>query len=238
MTELVTRDGWLMPAAVSPKLWAQWQDEAVAHLDLAMPFVKQRRCAIQAGGNLGLYPRMLVERYGFAHVVTFEPDETNMRCLDANTAQVAAKVTRYQAGLGVKAGKAPWSRASEHKPGWHKIAPVGCRPKYVHGEVDLVAIDEVSLPAGHEEIDFISLDIEGSELEALKGAERTIARCRPVILFEDMGRSRHESFRRRSTVAYGNAPGSVQRWLAERGYRRVAEIQNDEVHVPAEILAA
>lgn len=232
MTPLTTRDGWLMPAAVSPKLWAQWQREAVEHLDLAMPFVKQRRCCLQGGGNLGLYPRMLVERYGFEHVVTFEPDAVNMECLTANIAPVAAKVTAINAGLGARAGKAAWSRASEHKPGWHKIAPIGCRSKYVHGQIEIVAIDETTLPVDHEDVDFISLDIEGSELEALKGSEQTIARCRPVILFEDMGRSRHASFRKRSTVAYGNAPGSVQRWLADRGYRFVTACQNDEIWIP------
>jgi FkbM family methyltransferase len=229
LTELVTRDGWLMPAAVNPKLFAQWIGEAVEHLDLVMPFLKSRRCSIQAGGNMGLYPRMLVERYGFEHVVTFEPDATNLRCLSANTEPVADKVTVLGVGLGAGAGKVPWSRASEHKPGWHKIAPNGCRPKHVSGEIELVAIDNVCLPADHEDVDFLSLDIEGYELEALKGAEQTIARCRPVVLFEDMGRSRFEGFRKRSTVAYGNPPGAVQRWLAERGYAKVAEVKNDEV---------
>jgi FkbM family methyltransferase len=232
VTELVTRDGWLMPAAVNPKLFQQWLGEAVEHLDLVMPFLKSRRCCLQAGGNVGIYPRMLVERYGFEHVVTFEPDETNMRCLVANTAPVVDRVVAFQLGLGKAVGKANWSRASEHKPGWHKVAPNGCRQKYISGQIDIVAIDGVALPAEHEDVDFLSLDIEGSELEALKGAEQTIARCRPVILFEDMGRSRFEGFRRRSTVAYGNPPGSVQRWLAERGYREVAAVKNDEIWAP------
>ena len=236
MTELVTRDGWLMPTAVSPKLWAQWQREAVEHLDLAMRFVKGRRCAVQAGGNLGIYPRMLVERYGFECVLTFEPDEVNMSCLVQNLGPEGRRVLPFRTGLGAKAGKAPWSRASEHKPGWHKIAPNGCREKYIHGQINIATVDELSQPENCEALDFISLDVEGSELEALRGAEQTIARCRPVILFEDLGRSQHESFRRRSTVAYGNAPGSVQRWLAERGYREVASVQNDEVWAPGETL--
>ncbi len=232
MTELVTRDGWLMPAAVAPHMMAQWIAEAEERIELALPFVKQRRCAVQAGGNLGYWARMLVERYGFEHVVTFEPDATNLRCLSANSEPVADKVSVYGVGLGAAAGKAHWSRASEHKPGWHKIAPNGCRPKYVSGAIDLMRIDDVALPADCENVDFISLDVEGYELEALKGAEQTIARCRPVVLFEDLGRSKHAGFRRRSTVAYGNAPGAVQRWLAERGYRCVAEVKNDECWAP------
>lgn len=33
-------------------------------------------------------------------------------------------------------------------------------------------------------VDFIKLDVEGAELEVLKGAEQTIRRCKPAIIFE------------------------------------------------------
>jgi hypothetical protein len=39
-------------------------------------------------------------------------------------------------------------------------------------------MDKCSVGGG---IDFIKMDIEGSELKALKGAERTLKRCRPVL---------------------------------------------------------
>lgn len=44
----------------------------------------------------------------------------------------------------------------------------------------LVAIDSLDLPR----CDFIKLDVEGMEVEALDGAARTLARCRPSILAE------------------------------------------------------
>ncbi len=230
MTELVTRDGWLMPAAVTPKMFAQWQSEAVEHIDAAMPFVKQRRWCVQAGGNLGVWPRMLVEDYGFEYVYTFEPDAANFECLRANTRPVLAHVEQFNCGLGASPATVPWSRASEHKPGWHKVAPDNCAAKYVSGTVEITTIDGLELEPG--ECDFLALDIEGYELEALKGAEATVARCRPVILIEDMGKSRFPGFAKRSTVAYGNAPGAVQYWLTQRGYRKVAEVKNDEVWAP------
>lgn len=233
MTELVTRDGWLMPAAVDPKQFAQWQAEAVERIDLALPHIKQWRHVVQAGGNLGIWPRMLAEVYQFEHTTTFEPDEVNFRCLVENTRNYGVRAKKY--ALGASKQRVGWSRASEHKPGWHKIAPQGCRKKYLSGEVPVIALDDYFSPEiGYDEVpvDFLALDIEGYELEALKGAERTITRHRPVILFEDMGRSRFAGFRKRSTVAYGNAPGAVQKWLAERGYRKVAEIKNDECWAP------
>ena len=45
--------------------------------------------------------------------------------------------------------------------------------------VKVVAIDDV-VPE-NEKVTFIKMDVEGAEFEALKGAEKTICRCRPVL---------------------------------------------------------
>lgn len=228
MTALELRDGWLMPAAVIPKQFAQWQTEAVEHIDAAMPFLKSRRVAIQAGGNLGIWPRLLIEKYGFERVVTFEPDETNIQCLNRNT-EYLPQIQIFRTAVGDKTGIARWARASDHKPGWHKIAPEHCATKFVAGEVPVIRIDELCHPVECDDVDFLALDVEGFELPALIGAEQTIARCRPVVLFEDLGRSESESFRKKSGRAYGYEAGSVQRWLGEHGYRCVGAVKNDEV---------
>ncbi len=46
--------------------------------------------------------------------------------------------------------------------------------------VQKLALDDMKL----ERVDFIKLDIEGMEMEALLGAQQTIARCRPILLIE------------------------------------------------------
>lgn len=45
-------------------------------------------------------------------------------------------------------------------------------------EIEATTIDET---VGDEEVTFIKMDIEGCELKALKGAEKTIRRCRPRL---------------------------------------------------------
>lgn len=47
-------------------------------------------------------------------------------------------------------------------------------------EVPTRTIDSLGL----DELDFVKLDVEGHELEALRGAVDTIGRCRPVVLVE------------------------------------------------------
>lgn len=49
-------------------------------------------------------------------------------------------------------------------------------------QVEIVTID--SLVAGDRDISFMKLDIEGAELFALRGADRLIRQCRPVIVME------------------------------------------------------
>ena len=62
-----------------------------------------------------------------------------------------------------------------------------------------VTIDEINLPR----VDFIKLDIEGMEMEALEGARQTIDRSVPILLIERI-----------------KADGAqLTQWLEERGYQ-------------------
>jgi hypothetical protein len=48
------------------------------------------------------------------------------------------------------------------------------------GPIPTMRIDDLALPR----CDLIYLDVEGEELNALKGAMETIERCKPVIVYE------------------------------------------------------
>jgi len=58
--------------------------------------------------------------------------------------------------------------------------------------IQKMSIDALSLPR----VDFIKLDVEGMELEALEGARQTIERSRPIFLVESIkaGRERLRAF--------------------------------------------
>jgi FkbM family methyltransferase len=48
--------------------------------------------------------------------------------------------------------------------------------------VDMVRLDDV-LPPGYD-LRLIKIDVEGAELEVLRGAIGIVERCRPYIIFE------------------------------------------------------
>ena len=85
----------------------------------------------------------------------------------------------HTAGLAERAGHAAFAslRDSSHI----------CRsPVAGEGEgtvrCDLVSIDEAVEAQGLERVDCIKLDVEGAELDALRGAEKTIRRFRPRLI--------------------------------------------------------
>ena len=59
-----------------------------------------------------------------------------------------------------------------------------------------------------------TFDVEGYEWHALKGAEDTIRRCKPMIQVE---------LREGPLARHGSSSDCVRAWLKERGYRQVSK---------------
>ncbi len=110
----------------------------------------------------------------FRRIRAFEPDPSNLRALAACIAgfppEVAARISVEPYALGSQSGTvrfsaegAVYSKLSEGSGGV---------------EVELRTLDELLEGA---ECTLIKMDIEGAETEAIPGAAKTIARCRPVL---------------------------------------------------------
>lgn len=74
--------------------------------------------------------------------------------------------------------------------------------------VELLRLDDV-LPPGHD-VRLIKIDVEGAELQVLRGATETLGRCRPYVIFEHgLGGADH----------YGTRPEMVHDLLTAAGLR-------------------
>lgn len=151
------------------------------------------RTAVQAGWNIGLWPRRLSEV--FRRVITFEPDAISRECLVVN---VPASVEVRSEALGEVTGLC----GLKHKDlGGHKV---------IDGTThQMLRLDDIELA----DLDLLQLDVEGWEGPALRGATATIDRCKPVI---------HVELRDINTNP-GHRTTDVLAWLRSHGYRQVAK---------------
>lgn len=175
----------------------------VRALIMADELCKQKRTAIQAGANVGVWPAWLGER--FKTVYTAEPDLLNFMCLTQNVKW--ANVYKLQCAFGFNRGPMGFQGNAEN-----------CGSGYMtpSGNIPVIRIDDLGL----SDVDLIALDVEGMEADALKGAELTLDRCHPVVLFEDKHSDR-----------YGHAPGFVGKYLEHWGYKEAASYARDRIYV-------
>lgn len=202
--EVVERDGVWWPA---DDAWCHTviHDE-VPDLDAAIGHTRGNALAVQAGGNVGVWAVYLARH--FNQVATVEPDAVNYECLTRN---VPANVNYRRAGFGDKPGTVELVNVTGNA-GAHYIDATRL------GDIPIITVDSLNLPA----CDLLCLDIEGHEPHALVGAEQTIRRFRPVIMFEEKGLSERY---------YGVPRGTAERWVQKLGlgYSVVHKVRADVI---------
>lgn len=191
----------------------KWNRRDLPNLDAVLAMVPGRTCAVQAGANLGVWPARLAQ--SFAAVYTFEPAADLFVTMTANAP--APNILRYQAALGYDRGLVGVSRVRrDNKPNAHE----GITHVVAGGVIPTLRLDDFALPV----VDLISLDVEGYETFALKGAADTIARCRPVLVVEV----------NKNLLYMGLTEDDLRRQIAAFGYIQVTRLSKDDVWVPTE----
>jgi FkbM family methyltransferase len=137
--------------------------------------------ALDIGANIGYFTVTMAKLLGAqGRVHAFEPQRLLHRLLCANLAVNAChNATCYLAAVGRESGAALMPRPNYQENanfGGVELAGAGAEI-----ETQVVAIDDLDLPA----CDFIKVDVEGMEKQALEGAVRTIARCQPLLWVEN-----------------------------------------------------
>jgi FkbM family methyltransferase len=195
-------------------MWPEGDDklvcifEHVADIDDWIGLVENTGSCVQAGGATGVFPLRLADFFNCVH--SFEAQPENFRCLEENT---GGRVKTYHNALGYERRK-----VSIH-------SSIGERRNYGAGYivndpqgVEVVRIDDLNLT----DCGLILLDIEGAELEALKGAAETIERCRPLVIVEDKPLPHMGQFNRKQ--------GDPGRWLERFGYSFIKRMRWDSIY--------
>ena len=149
--------------------WKHPKQEFPALRDLILDHAPRRHVIVQAGGCMGMYPRLLAEH--FETVYTFEPDPVNFYCLVANCSD--ARIVKMQAALSDMAGARTFQPGPDFNAGLGTIADAP-------GSTIALPLDALAL----RDVDVMQFDCEGGEHKIIKGARDTIERWRPLIAVE------------------------------------------------------
>lgn len=152
--------------------------------------------ALDVGANVGIYTLLLSRLLPAGKVHAFEPTET-ARLLARNlAAQGAHNVTLHEVALGARSGMIEepiyrmWGAAPETQ--------TYC----------FTTLDHFVQTAGLARVDCVKIDVDGFDLEVLKGATHTLARFDPWVVVE----------LNHALATRGQSVGEALLWLIGQGY--------------------
>lgn len=197
-----------------PQLHSDYHTRHLADLDAAIAQCTSHRTAIQAGGNVGIWPRHM--GVFFNRVYTAEADPDLCACLRMNLdpGRFGGQYHVIPAAFGARCARMPFYRTG--KSGTGTLCPENpakeqADPILQPVEIDMITIDSLAA----RDVDLIYLDIEGYESDALNGARATIEKWKPLVVCETFDRTReaidrqmqdfgyHRLYRRGRDIAYG-----------------------------------
>ena len=143
--------------------------------------VKPGNAIVDVGANLGAHAVAFARMTGEAgRVVAIEPQREAFRLLCANLALNGCRhVEALRAAAGAARGRIRVPVLDYSVPG--NYGGVALAADGAGEPVDVIALDELDLPACH----LLKIDVEGMENEVLQGARATIARHRPLLYVEN-----------------------------------------------------
>ena len=140
--------------------------------------VRQGDVVLDCGANVGLYTREAL-RQGARLVVSIEPSPDNIECLRRNfRAETASgKVIVYPKGVWHREDVLPLHISARNQAGNSFVRPLPGGGTAMN--LPLTTVDNLVSELRLSRVDFIKMDIEGAERNAVAGARATLQRYRP-----------------------------------------------------------
>jgi FkbM family methyltransferase len=147
-------------------------------IDAAYRHVKKFDCVIDVGANIGLFSVRFSKE--FNQVISFEPTSINFECLQENISTLN-NIKTYKLGLGeVESTEIISLPAESNNCGAFSIIDFNNHPGDVLTEtVTINTLDSYNLKP-----DLIKIDVQGFDLNVLKGSINTINTYKPIIISE------------------------------------------------------
>ena len=185
--------------------------------DLLKQIVKPNDVFIDIGANIGYFSLLIAHHFPSAKVISFEPVADPFKKMNENislnnieniiTVNAAAGEVNEEKELFVSApdnlGMSSFQQP-ENYSGYKEI-------------VKVVSIDEWFKRSGLSKIDIVKLDIEGSELAALRGMKEVLQNCRPLLIVE---------INPETLSMFNLKPFYIYDYLEQHGFKRFLILEN------------
>ena len=186
--------------------------------------------AIDAGANIGYFALLLAAAAGPTGLVAaFEPlPPTFRRLLASARLNPACRIDAVCAALSDATGTATLRQGFRQRSGDAVLWPPGAPPadpaaaffgaRFREQRVPLDTIDRYTARSGLLPA-LIKIDVEGAEPAVLRGAERTLRACRPLLILEvsDLNLARFGDTPEGLLGRLGDAFGYSVRWIDRAG---------------------
>ncbi len=147
-------------------------------------FLNKDMVFVDIGANLGEYSLFAAKRLSSGKVLAFEPLPKMYALLEENKALNSLdNITVFKYGLSEYESILPIHEIEDAHEGLSTFFP-GAQKSRAVTNVPLKIFDKEFESMDAQRIDFIKVDIEGSELTALKGAVKSIQKFRPMVMVE------------------------------------------------------
>jgi FkbM family methyltransferase len=154
------------------------------NLRQAVGFCKPRYGAVDVGAHVGLWSMWLARLFKCIHMM--EPVPIHFDALKANVAPVAQvfkpEIKGFNCAVGAENGKQIYMRVDDpSSSGGYYIVPDNAPKRDSDIKVNMHTLDRL---IQYTPLDFIKIDVQGGELDVIRGGEMVIRRNLPVICIE------------------------------------------------------
>jgi FkbM family methyltransferase len=175
------------------------------YLDYIISKLESKSVFIDVGANLGHFSLQVAKQTNCT-CYSFEPLPINLKNLKENIELNALNnIFVVPFALGDKKGHSYFSTNLAVQA--NRIVK---EKDFNSIEIECTTLDDFAYENKIEKVDFIKADIQGAEFLFLKGAEKTIKRCKPYIMLESddlslqFGYKREEMFKWLHAIGYPN----------------------------------
>ncbi len=143
----------------------------------SLDFDPHKNTCLDIGANIGNHS-VQFNNY-FKKVISFEPQIRNFKILKLNT-EFYESISVHNYGLSSKKEEAQIHVPYGNSGGASHVIPTLPTSKFYSEQIKLRVYDDEF----DEEISFVKIDVEGNELEVIKGMRKSIEKYKPVLSFE------------------------------------------------------